>query len=120
MRLSKWILIFIAITATSASSIFYANNKSRKVQTATMTQDAKSLTATYISDFFAKRPRRTKMARIVGDVTLHLKDHGHDLTDMEVAELVYEIIEDKNYATFGDITQWHFSEVIPKEYLLSD
>jgi len=45
---------------------------------------------------------------------VHLKDLGYDLTDVEVGEIVCEIIREKGFATFGDITQWRHSEIVPR------
>ena len=71
----------------------------------------------FVDQFFAKWQRQMKMAMLVVQTYFHLKDHGHHVTDVEVGEIIYKIIQDKNFATFGDITNWRHSEIVPREYL---
>jgi len=71
----------------------------------------------FVDSFFAKWRCRMKMTMFIGQTVVHLEEMGFNLTDLEVADILYKIIRDKNFATFGDITNFRFSEIVPREYL---
>ena len=79
--------------------------------------ELKLLTEAHVDVFFAKWKRQMKMAMLIASSLSYLNDNGHKLTDYEVANVLYEIIRDKNFATFGDIKNWRHSEIVPREYL---
>ncbi len=58
-----------------------------------------------------------KMAMLIASSMTHLNENGSKLSEDEVAQLLYEIIIEKEFATFGDIKKWRHSEVVPQEYL---
>ena len=79
--------------------------------------ELKPLIEAHVDAFFAKWKRQMKMAMLIASSLLYLNDNGHKLTEHEVAHVLYEIIKDKNFAIFGDITNWRHSEIVPREYL---
>ena len=79
--------------------------------------ELKLLIEAHVDVFFAKWKRQMKMAMLIASSLSHLNDNGHKLTEHEVADVLYEIIRDKNFATFGDIKNWRHSEIVPREYL---
>ena len=79
--------------------------------------ELKLLIEAHVDVFFAKWKRQMKMAMLIASSLSYLNDNGHKLTEHEVADVLYEIIRDKNFATFGDIKNWRHSEIVPREYL---
>jgi len=58
-----------------------------------------------------------KMAMLIASSMTHLNVNGYRLSEDEVAQMLYKIIKEKEFATFGDINKWRHSEVVPQEYL---
>ena len=81
--------------------------------------ELKPLVEDCVDQFFAKWKGQMKMAMLIGSTLLYLNEQGHRLTEDEVADIIYDIIAERNYVTFGDIKKWRHSEIVPREYLQS-
>ena len=84
---------------------------------ANLMSELKPLVEIYVDQFFAKWKRQMKMAMLIGSTLLYLNEQGLRLTEGEVADIIYDIIAERNFAIFGDIKKWRHSEIVPREYL---
>lgn len=79
--------------------------------------DIKPMLEAHVNAFFAKWKRQMKMAMLIGSSMTHLSNKGCNLSEDDVAQILYDIIREKEFVTFGDIKEWRHSEVVPQSYL---
>ena len=70
-----------------------------------------------VSAFFEKWQRQMKMAMVIVTVLIDFEKRGMSMTEDEAAEHLYRLIDEGDFATFGNIKKWRHSEIVPRAYL---
>ncbi len=65
-----------------------------------------------IIDFLEEQKYQMKTAMVIGAALMVFRKRGYELSEDEVAERVYQMVDDGEMTVFGDIKKWRRSEVI--------
>ena len=61
-----------------------------------------------------------KVAMVIGSVLSHFKERDINLHENDVAKVLYQLINEGGFMTYGDIEKWRHSEIVPEIYLKAE